>query len=112
MTLLNTVQIIDGDGYRVINESDFIHGQHELYGDSKLSNLANLAPNVDLILESKKQLEEAEIKLKDCLEQLQNSQGEFTAFQNNIDAMKARIAELEVNSNKTDKEEPKTTKAK
>lgn len=112
MTLLNTVQIKDGNGYRVINESDFIHGQHELYGDSKLSNLTNQASDVGSSLEDKKQLKEAEIKLKDCLEQLQTAQGEFIAFKNNIDAMKARITELEANADKTDEEKPKTTKTK
>lgn len=49
---------------------------------------------------------------KESLEQLQAAKGEFIAFQNNIDAMKARITELEANADKTDDEKPKTTKAK
>ncbi|WP_216069771.1 hypothetical protein [Acinetobacter bereziniae] len=49
---------------------------------------------------------------KESLEQLQTAKGEFIAFQNNIDAMKARITELEANADKTDEEKSKTTKTK
>ncbi|MNR82493.1 HeH/LEM domain protein [compost metagenome] len=37
MSQVKTVKIKDGDDFRVINESDFKHGQHELYEDEKLS---------------------------------------------------------------------------
>ncbi|ENW92758.1 hypothetical protein [Acinetobacter dispersus] len=35
--LVNTVKIKHGESYRIINESDFKHGQHELYEGEKLS---------------------------------------------------------------------------
>ena len=37
MSQVKTVKIKDGDDFRVINESDFKHGQHELYEGEKLS---------------------------------------------------------------------------
>lgn len=35
--LVKTVKIKHGESYRIINESDFKHGQHELYEGEKLS---------------------------------------------------------------------------
>lgn len=43
---------------------------------------------------------------KESLEQLQAAKGNFIAFQNNIEAMKARIAELEQISQPTETEQP------
>lgn len=37
MSQVKTVKIKDGDDFRVINESDFKYGQHELYEGEKLS---------------------------------------------------------------------------
>lgn len=37
MNPLNTVKIKDGESYRIINESDFKHGLHELCEGEKLS---------------------------------------------------------------------------
>lgn len=37
MSQVKTVKIKDGDDFRVINESDFKHSQHELYEGEKLS---------------------------------------------------------------------------
>ncbi|EPF71123.1 hypothetical protein [Acinetobacter rudis] len=37
MNPLNTVKIKDGNSYRIINESDFKHGLHELCEGEKLS---------------------------------------------------------------------------
>ena len=65
-----------------------------------------------VIDEAKSECEKLVAERDDALDQLKTAKGESIAFQNNIDAMKARITELEANADKTDEEKPKTTKAK
>ncbi|MFW2106402.1 hypothetical protein ACG94R_22995, partial [Acinetobacter guillouiae] len=58
------------------------------------------------INEAKAECEKAVAERDDALEQLQAAKREFIAFHNNIDALKARITELEANADKTDEEKP------
>lgn len=72
-----------------------------------------ITPELQAVVdEAKAECEKMVAERDDALEQLQTARGEFIAFHNNIDAMKARITELEANADKTDEEKPKTTKAK
>lgn len=72
-----------------------------------------ITPELQAVVdEAKAECEKVVAERDEALDQLKTSKGEFIAFQNNIDAMKARITELEANADKTDEEKPKTTKAK
>jgi hypothetical protein len=72
-----------------------------------------ITPELQAVVdEAKAECEKVVAERDEALDKLKTSKGEFIAFQNNIDAMKARITELEANADKTDEEKPKTTKAK
>ncbi|MEJ5137733.1 MULTISPECIES: hypothetical protein [Acinetobacter] len=72
-----------------------------------------ITPELQAVVdEAKAECRKVVAERDEALDQLQTSKGEFIAFQNNIEAMKARITELEANADKTDEEKPKTTKAK
>ncbi|MFW2097806.1 hypothetical protein ACG9ZL_16515 [Acinetobacter sp. ULE_I057] len=72
-----------------------------------------ITPELQAVVdEAKAECEKVVAERDEALDQLKTSKGEFITFQNNIEAMKARITELEANADKTDEEKPKTTKAK
>lgn len=72
-----------------------------------------ITPELQAVIdEAKAECKKVAAERDEALDQLKTSKGEFIAFQNNIDAMKARITELEAIADKTDEEKPKTTKAK
>lgn len=72
-----------------------------------------ITPELQAVVdEAKAECEKVVGERDEALDQLKTSKGEFIVFQNNIEAMKARITELEANADKTDEEKPKTTKAK
>lgn len=125
----SNVQKIQGDGWIIRNaqlaKSDsFVEKADEYGGDVPERYKANTGKvTVDLDIHTSPELQQAiddamaecekvATERDDALEQLQVAQSELIAFQNNIDAMKARITELEANADKTDEEKPKTTKTK
>lgn len=86
----------------------FLKGQH-----LSVQVEVGITPELQAVVdEAKAECEKVVAERDEALDQLKTSKGEFVAFQNNIDAMKARITELEANADKTDEEKPKTTKAK
>ena len=133
MSQVKTVKIKDGDDFRVINESDFKYGQHELYEGEKLSTdsvVVNLevgitpelqatideakaecekvvAENIDL----KEQLnKEREVVKKLDLENTQLKDKVSTA-EKTLLAADAEIKELKAASKKPTAAELKATKA-
>ncbi|WP_151959314.1 hypothetical protein [Acinetobacter bereziniae] len=126
---LSNVQKIQGDGWIIRNaqlaKSDsFVEKADEYGGDVPERYKTNTGKvTVDLDIHTSPELQQAiddavaecgkvAAERDDALEQLQVAQSELIAFQNNLDAMKARITELEANADKTDEEKPKTTKTK
>ena len=125
----NNVQKLQGEGWIIRNaqlaKSDSFVEQADEYGgdvpERYKANIGKVTVELDVqtspelqqaIDEAKAECEKAVAERDDALEQLQTAKEEFIAFHNNIDAMKARITELEANADKTDEEKPKTTKAK
>ncbi|MFW1645335.1 hypothetical protein [Acinetobacter guillouiae] len=125
----SNVQKLQGEGWIIRNaqlaKSDsFVEKADEYGGDVPeryKTNIGKVTVELDVqtspelqqaIDEAKSECEKAVAERDDALEQLQTAKGEFIAFHDNIDAMKARITELEANADKTDEEKPKTTKAK
>lgn len=123
------VQKLQGEGWIIRNaqlaKSDsFVEKADEYGGDVPeryKTNIGKVTVELDFqtppelqqaIDDAKAECEKAVAERDDALEQLQTAKEEFIAFHNNIDAMKARITELEANADKTDEEKPKTTKAK
>lgn len=110
MSQIKTVKIKDGDDFRVINESDFKRGVHELCEGEKLSTAkqitvslnAETAPELQQVIndakaECKKVVAENKDlsdQLKKSIDDLQAERIEFTAFKNDVVAMQARIDEL------------------
>lgn len=120
MNPLNTVKIKDGESYRIINESDFKHGLHELCEGEKLSlkldqsgyavmltpsstgstkaDLEKLqTENTDLIAELKTALDEKDTfknQLAKANADLESERAIHTAFISDVDAMQSRIDEL------------------
>ncbi|MDQ8936641.1 hypothetical protein [Acinetobacter rudis] len=114
MNPLNTVKIKDGESYRIINESDFKHGLHELCEGEKLSvqpsvvsgsstgsakaDLEKLqTENTDLIAELKTALDEKDTfknQLAKAHADLESERAIHTAFISDVDAMQSRIDEL------------------
>ena len=125
----SNVQKLQGEGWIIRNaqlaKSDsFVEKADEYGGDVPeryKTNIGKVTVELDFqtppelqqaIDDAKAECEKAVAERDDALEQLQTAKEEFIAFHNNIDAMKARITELEANADKTDEEKPKTTKAK
>ncbi|MFW1954305.1 hypothetical protein ACG91D_01715 [Acinetobacter guillouiae] len=125
----SNVQKLQGEGWIIRNaqlaKSDsFVEKADEYGGDVPeryKANIGKVTVEIDVqtspelqqaIDEAKAECEKAVAERDDALEQLQAAKGEFIAFQNNIEAMKAQITELEANADKTDEEKPKTTKTK
>ncbi|MFW2098491.1 hypothetical protein ACG9ZL_20145 [Acinetobacter sp. ULE_I057] len=125
----SNVQKLQGEGWIIRNaqlaKSDsFVEKADEYGGDVPeryKANIGKVTVELDVqtppelqqaIDEAKAECEKAVAERDDALEQLQAAKGEFIAFQNNIEAMKAQITELEANADKTDEEKPKTTKTK
>ncbi|MFW2082260.1 hypothetical protein ACNPQK_14940 [Acinetobacter guillouiae] len=125
----SNVQKLQGEGWIIRNaqlaKSDsFVEKADEYGGDVPeryKANIGKVTVEIDVqtspelqqaIDEAKVECEKAVAERDDALEQLQTAKGEFIAFHNNIDAMKARITELEASADKTDEEKPKTTKTK
>jgi len=74
---------------------------------------AKISPELQKVIDDAKAECEKTLSENNILkEQLATSQGEFIAFKNDPEAMKARVIELEANADKTDEEKPKTTKPK
>lgn len=114
MNPLNTVKIKDGESYRIINESDFKYGLHELCEGEKLSvqpsvvsgsstgsikaDLEKLqTENTDLIAELKTALDEKDTfknQLAKAHADLESERAIHTAFISDVDAMQSRIDEL------------------
>lgn len=114
MNPLNTVKIKDGESYRIINESDFKHGLHELCEGEKLSAQSSVVSdsstgitkadleklqieNTDLIADLKTALDEKDFlknQLAKAIEDLESEQAIHTAFMNDVNAMQSRIDEL------------------
>lgn len=126
---LSNVQKIQGEGWIIRNaqlaKSDsFVEKADEYGGDVPERYKTNTGKvTVDLDIHTSPELQQAiddavaecekvATERDDALEQLQLAQSELIALQNNIDAMKARITELEASADKTDEEKPKTTKTK
>ena len=100
MSRIDTVAIKDGEGYRMINANQFDPEQHEKFegeiapigfGVSDAALAASMAAN-EVISPELIQLQE---KLAFTEDQLATLKGEFISFQNDVDAMQARIAELQ-----------------
>ncbi|MFW1970470.1 hypothetical protein [Acinetobacter bereziniae] len=123
------VQKLQGEGWIIRNaqlaKSDsFVEKADEYGGEVPERYKTNIGKvTVELDVQTSPELQQAmDDAVAECgkvaaerdyaLEQLQVAQSELIAFQNNIDAMKARITELEANADKTDEEKPKTTKTK
>lgn len=114
MNPLNTVKIKDGESYRIINESDFKHGLHELCEGEKLSEQPSVVSgsstggakadleklqteNTDLIAELKTALDEKDFlknQLAKAVDDLQAERVIHTAFMDDVNAMQSRIDEL------------------
>ena len=111
MNPLSTVKIKDGDSYRIINESDFKHGVHELCDDEKLSMVitplvvnakVGITPELQKIIDDAKaecekaltENESLETQLKSAVEDLETERAVRITFMSDVDAMQARIDEL------------------
>ena len=110
--LAKTVKIKDGDDFRIINETDFQYGQHELCDGEELSSSKNIvgtlqvdvetSPELQKILadtkaECEKVVAENEVlqdQLKKAVEDLETERAVHVAFMDDVDAMQARINEL------------------
>ena len=125
----SNVQKLQGEGWIIRNaqlaKSDSFVEKADEYGgevpERYKTNIGKVTVELDVqtspelqqaIDEAKAECEKVVAERDDALEQLQVAQSELFAFQNNIEAMKARITELEASADKTDEEKPKTTKTK
>lgn len=103
MSYAKTVKIKDGDDFRVINESDFNQNLHELSeGEILSTGPIAVSVNVGIMPEQQAIIDEAKAECKKVIAeneelqmQLATSKGNFIAFQNDVDAMQKRMAELE-----------------
>ena len=133
MSQVKTVKIKDGDDFRVINESDFKHGQHELYEGEKLStdsvvvNLeVGITPELQATIdEAKAECEKVVAENVDLKEQLdkereavkkldlENTQlkDKVSTAEKTLLAADAEIKELKAASKKPTAAELKATKA-
>ena len=133
MSQVRTVKIKDGDDFRVINESDFKYGQHELYEGEKLStdsvvvNLeVGITPELQATIdEAKAECEKVVAENVDLKEQLdkereavkkldlENTQlkDKVSTAEKTLLAADAEIKELKAASKKPTAAELKATKA-
>ncbi|AYA02113.1 hypothetical protein BEN74_04000 [Acinetobacter sp. WCHAc010034] len=119
MSQVKTVKIKDGASFRIINESDFKPGEHELYGDEALSagpvmvNLAvGITPELQAAIdEAKAECEKVQAENVELKEQLATAHGELIAFKNDVTAMQAHIDELVPKAKKPTAAELKAAKA-
>ncbi len=100
MNPLNTVKIKNGDSYRIINESDFKHGAHELCEGEKLSTTeqitvslsAKISPELQKVIDdAKAECEKVAGENTILKEQLATLQGELIQAQNKIVELEAII---------------------
>ena len=140
MSQVKTVKIKDGDDFRVINESDFKYGQHELYEGEKLSTDSvvvslevGITPELQATIdEAKAQCEKvvaenAELKtkfqdveverdalstkVKELAEQLNKEREAVKKLTSDNEALNAQLKNLEAKAKKLTAAEAKTAKA-
>ena len=110
--LAKTVKIKDGDDFRIINETDFQYGQHELCDGEELSSSKNIVGTLQVDVETSPELQKilADTKaecekvvaenealqgqLKKAIEDLETERAVHVVFMDDVDAMQTRIDEL------------------
>lgn len=120
MSKIPTVKIKSGEGFIIINESDFDPSHHELCDGEVLSSAHNVTVtlNTETAPELQQAIDEAKTECEKVAaentwlkEQLATSQGEFIAFKNDVAAMQVRIDELAPKPKKLSAAEVKAAKA-
>ncbi|MFT4020069.1 MAG: hypothetical protein QM666_00965 [Acinetobacter sp.] len=92
MSRIDTIAVKDGDGYRMINADRFNPEQHKRF-EGEIVPLATT--NANTVRKDDDTLIAVQERLSLTEEQLATIKGEFIAFQNDVDVMTARIAELQ-----------------
>jgi len=85
MSQVKTVKIKDGDDFRVINESDFKYGQHELYEGEKLSTdsvVVNL--EVGITPELQATIDEAKAECEKVVAENESLKEQITVLENGL----------------------------
>ncbi len=88
--LVKTVKIKHGESYRIINESDFKHGQHELYEGEKLS-VAQDNVTVDLKVGITPDLQKTIDDMKNECQRVENNNVQLKALLVEREATEAQL---------------------
>lgn len=99
MSQVKTVKIKDGDDFRVINESDFKYGQHELCEGEKLSTdsvVVNL--EVDITPELQATIDEAKAECEKVIAENAELKTKFQGAKVERDALSTKVKELDLQS--------------
>lgn len=99
MSQVKTVKIKDGDDFRVINESDFKYGQHELYEGEKLSTdsvVVNL--EVGITPELQATIDEAKAECEKVVAENSELKTKFQGAELERDALSTKVKELNLQS--------------
>jgi chromosome segregation ATPase len=99
MSQVKTVKIKDGDDFRVINESDFKYGQHELYEGEKLSTdsvVVNL--EVGITPELQATIDEAKAQCEKVVAENAELKTKFQDVEVERDALSTKVKELDLQS--------------
>ena len=99
MSQVKTVKIKDGDDFRVINESDFKYGQHELYEGEKLSTdsvVVNL--EVGITPELQATIDEAKAECEKVVAENAELKTKFQDVEVERDALSTKVKELDLQS--------------
>jgi len=99
MSQVKTVKIKDGDDFRVINESDFKYGQHELYEGEKLSTdsvVVNL--EVGITPELQATIDEAKAECEKVVAENAELKTKFQGAEVERDALSTKVKELDLQS--------------